>query len=218
MANPTGRKALPTIIQRLHAAYPDARYELNWETPLQLLVGTILAAQCTDERVNRVTPALFAKYPTAQTYADADIGELEEVVKPTGFYKKKASAIQGTCQALVKYFHGEVPRTMAELITLPRVGRKTANILLNNAFRIPSGIVVDTHVARVSQRVGLTKQKKPEKIEQELMKIVPRDEWIQFGLAVVLLGRHVCTHARPHCPDCILNDVCEKKGVEVDET
>jgi endonuclease III len=217
MATPTGRKALPTIIERLNNAYPDAKYELNWETPLQLLVATILAAQCTDERVNRVTPALFAKYQTASAFAQADIAELEEDVKPTGFYKNKARAIQGACQGLVERFNGEVPRTVAEMITLPGVARKTANVVLQNAFRLPTGIVVDTHVARVSQRLGLAKQKKPEKIEEELMQFVPKDDWVQFGLAMVLLGRYVCTHQKAHCRDCIMNDVCEKKGVDPDE-
>jgi endonuclease-3 len=206
--------ALPTIIQRLKAAYPQARYELNWGNPLQLLVATILAAQCTDERVNQVTPALFAKYPTAQDYAEADLAELEEAVRPTGFYRQKAKTIRNACKELVVHFQGEVPRTTAELTTLPGVARKTANVVLNNAFGVASGVIVDTHVARVSQRLGLTEQAKPEQIEQDLMHSVPQDEWIHFGAALVLHGRYTCTAQHPHCSECILNDLCPKRGLD----
>src|SRR5262249_25008396 len=155
MSAPSSLSTLPTILQRLESAYPRARYELNWENPLQLLVATILAAQCTDERVIQVTPGLFAKYPDAQAYACADLAELEEAVRPTGFYRNKARAIQNACKALVDRFGGSVPADMNDLTTLPGVARKTANVVLNNAFRIPSGVIVDTHVARVSQRLGL---------------------------------------------------------------
>jgi endonuclease-3 len=204
---------LSEILKRLKKERPDARYELNWENPLQLLVATILAAQCTDERVNRVTPALFAKYPDAASFADADLTELEEAVQPTGFYRNKAKAIQNACRALVERFGGEVPQTMEEMLTLPGVARKTANVVLNTAFRIPTGIIVDTHVARVSQRLGLTHQEKPERIEEDLMRIVPKDEWCFFGPAVVLHGRYVCTARDPHCAECALNDLCPKRGV-----
>jgi uracil-DNA glycosylase len=214
MSATTPPAALPQIIQRLHAQYPDARYELNWENPLQLLVATILAAQCTDERVNAVTPALFAKYRDAQAYADARREELEECVRPTGFYRKKAQTIQEVCRALVERFDGKVPRTMEEMLTLPGVARKTANVVLNNAFRIPTGIIVDTHVARVSPRLGLTDETKPERIEHDLMAIVPKEEWIHFGAALVLHGRYTCTAHEPQCPKCVLNDLCPKRGVD----
>lgn len=202
------------LIEILKEKYPNARYELDWDNPLQLLIGTILAAQCTDERVNKVTKILFPKYPNAQAVADADIGELEEVLKPTGFYKKKAKQIQDVCRALLENFAGEVPKTMADLTTLPGVARKSANVVLNNAFRIPSGIIVDTHVHRISPRMGLTKEGNPEAIERALMKIVPQDEWVQFGPAMVLHGRYVCTAKKPKCSECVLKDICPKIGVE----
>jgi endonuclease-3 len=204
---------LPIILERLKTEYPDPRYELNWENPLQLLVATILAAQCTDERVNQVTPALFAKYQDARAYADADAAELEQDVKPTGFYKNKAKAIQGACRALVERFGGDVPDNMEDLITLPGVARKTANVVLTNAFKIPSGIIVDSHAARVSQRLGLSKQDKPDRIEEDLMRAVPRGDWIFFGAALVLHGRYTCTARAPKCDACALNDVCPKIGV-----
>jgi endonuclease-3 len=205
--------ALPAILKRLRAEYPDPRYELNWEDPLQLLVATILAAQCTDERVNRVTPALFAKYPDAKAYADADPAELEQDVRPTGFYRNKAKAIRGACRALVDHFGGEVPSTMEGMLTLPGVARKTANVVLTNAFREPSGIVVDSHAARVSQRLGLTVQEKPERIEEDLLAAVPKGDWIFFGNALVLHGRYVCTNRAPKCAACVLQDLCPKVGV-----
>jgi uracil-DNA glycosylase len=214
MAGKSAVKNLNTIIERLNKKHPDARYELNYESPFQLLIATILAAQATDVRINQVTPGLFAKYPTAKHFADADRTELEQDLKPTGFYRNKARAVQECCQALVANFGGEVSQRLEDLITLPGVARKTANVVVNNAFRIPSGIIVDTHVARVSQRLGLSEQTRPEKIEQDLMKIVPKDEWVQFGPAMVLLGRYTCTAARPNCGECVMNDLCPKNGVE----
>jgi uracil-DNA glycosylase len=184
---------------------------------LQLLVATILAAQCTDERVNAVTPALFAKYRDAQAFARADLAELEEAVRPTGFYRNKARAIRDACQALVDRFGGEVPADMENLVTLPGVARKTANVVLNNAFRIPSGVIVDTHVARVSRRLGLTDETRPERIEVDLMELLPREEWIAFGAAIVLLGRYTCTAQAPQCSRCVLSDFCPKRGVTPDE-
>jgi uracil-DNA glycosylase/endonuclease III len=206
-------RSLPTILERLHSAYPGARYELNWETPLQLLVATILAAQCTDERVNQVTATLFKKYPSAEAFADASLPELEEDLKPTGFYREKARKVQETCRALILHFGGEVPKTMEEMVTLPGVARKTANVVLNNAFGLPTGVIVDTHVQRVSQRMGLTDQKKPEKIELDLMQNVPKEEWVFFGPAMVLLGRYVCTFHNPACAFCMMSDLCPKIGV-----
>jgi endonuclease III len=202
-----------TLLERLEAKYPDARYELDWTTPLELLVATILAAQCTDVRVNKVTKTLFPKYRTARDYVEANTEELEEILKPTGTYKQKAKAIQEACKQLVDKFGGEVPRTMAELVTLRGVARKTANVVLNNAWDIPSGIIVDTHVARVSQRMGLTHNDKPEVIEQDLMKIVPQARWTKFGPAMVLLGRYICTSKVAHCEDCPFADVCPKIGI-----
>ncbi|MBR8838658.1 MAG: endonuclease III [Stigonema ocellatum SAG 48.90 = DSM 106950] len=206
---PTNTQLIETILSKLKQSYPNATYELDWETPLQLLVATILAAQCTDERVNLVTKTLFPKYPNAQAYSQADILELEQHLKPTGFYRNKAKSIKSVCQALVERFGGEVPQTMAEMVTLPGVARKTANVVLNTAFGISSGIIVDTHVARVSKRMGLTKQKAPERIEADLMRIVPQQEWIFWGPAVVLHGRYTCTAKNPKCVGCILQHVCE---------
>jgi endonuclease-3 len=207
------RPPIATLIKRLAVEHPNPRYELNWENPLQLLVATILAAQCPDERVNQVTPALFKKYPDAQAFADADLAELEQDVKPTGFFRNKAKAIQGACKGIAERFGGQVPQTMEEMLTLPGVARKTANVVLTNAYNIPSGVIVDSHVARVSQRLGLTTQDKPERIEEDLMKLVPKEEWITFGPAVVLHGRYTCTAKAPKCGECPLEDICPKKGV-----
>ncbi|AUX23934.1 endonuclease III [Sorangium cellulosum] len=207
------QERLPLLLQRLREAYPDARYELDWTTPLDLLVATILAAQCTDERVNRVTATLFKKYPTAQAYADAKAEVLEEEIRPTGFYRQKARTVQAACRELVARFGGEVPRTMAELTSLPGVARKTANVVLNTAFGLPSGIIVDTHVARLGGRLGLSKRDKPEQIEDDLMKLVPRAEWTFFGPAMVLHGRATCVARKPRCAACRMSDICPKEGV-----
>ncbi|WP_224248744.1 endonuclease III [Hyalangium gracile] len=206
-------KIVPSLLERLRQAHPDARYELNWSTPFELLVATILAAQCTDERVNRVTATLFQKYPGPQAFAEANTPELEEDLKPTGFYKQKAKSVQSMSRELLVKFSGEVPRTIDELVTLPGVARKTANVVLNTAFNLPSGVIVDTHVARVSQRLGLTKKEKPEEIEKDLMKLVPQDQWTFFGPATVLHGRYTCTARKPKCEECPLNDLCPKIGV-----
>jgi len=203
--------SVSTVIQRLRQEHPDARYELDWSTPLELLVATILAAQCTDERVNRVTAALFRKYRDAAAYAGADPATLEEDVRPTGFYRNKAKAIQGACGELERRFGGQVPRTMDEMLTLPGVARKTANVVLTMAFGIPSGIIVDTHVARVAPRLGLTRERSPERIEEALMRLVPEHDWTFFGPAMVLHGRYTCTAKSPQCGACSLADVCEKR-------
>ncbi|WP_232537827.1 endonuclease III [Cystobacter fuscus] len=211
----TPAKTVKTLLTRLHTAYPEARYELNWTTPYELLVATVLAAQCTDERVNRVTATLFQKYPGGpQALADAATAELEEDLRPTGFYKQKTKAVQALSRALLADFGGEVPRTVEQLTTLPGVARKTANVVLNTAFNLPSGIIVDTHVVRVSQRLGLTKKKKPEEIEQELMKLVPKEEWTFLGPATVLHGRYTCMARKPKCDACPMADFCPKLGVE----
>jgi endonuclease-3 len=210
----TAAQTSKTLLARLHEAHPGARYELNWKTPFELLVATILAAQCTDERVNRVTATLFQKYRGPQALADADTAELEEDLKPTGFYKQKTKSVQAMSRALLEKFGGEVPQTIEELITLPGVARKTANVVLNTAFNLASGVIVDTHVARVSQRMGLTKKDKPEEIEKDLMKLVPQAEWTFFGPATVLHGRYTCTARKPKCDACPMNDICPRIGVE----
>ncbi|WP_437662294.1 endonuclease III [Sorangium sp. So ce1182] len=207
------RDRVPLLLQHLREAYPDARYELDWETPLDLLVATILAAQCTDERVNRVTATLFKKYPTAQAYADAPTEQLEEELKPTGFYRQKTKTVKAACQELVARFGGEVPETMAELTSLPGVARKTANVVLNTAFNLPSGIIVDTHVARLSGRIGLSKREKPEQIEEDLMRLVPEEQWTFFGPAMVLHGRYTCVARKPKCAECRISALCPKEGV-----
>ena len=202
--------AAPTseVISRLKAEYPDARTELDWANPLELLVATILSAQTTDVRVNEVTKTLFEKYRTAADYAGADPNELEQDIRPTGFYRNKARSLRGMAQALVEEHGGEVPRTMPELVALPGVGRKTANVVLGNAFGIDEGVVVDTHVRRVSGRLGLTGKQDPEKIEQDLMRVVPREDWTVFSHLLIFHGRRVCKARKPDCPNCVLDDIC----------
>ena|SRR5918998_412361 len=203
-------KAAPVeeTIARLKSAYPDARTALDWSSPLELLVATILSAQTTDVRVNSVTPDVFAKYPTAAAYADADLTELEEAIRPTGFFRNKAKSLQGMAHALVEEHGGEVPRTMEELVALPGVGRKTANVVLGNAFSIDEGVVVDTHVRRLSNRLGFTSYKDPEKIEKDLIDTVPQKNWTVFSHLLILHGRSVCKARKPACGDCVVNDLC----------
>ena len=196
------------IIARLRAAYPDTRLALNFETPLQLLVATVLAAQCTDERVNMVTPALFRRYPTAHDYAAADLAELEEMVRTTGFYRNKARAVKGLGQALVERYDGEVPASMEALQGLPGVGRKTANVVLGSAFGLREGIVVDTHVQRLSRRLGLTEETDPEKIERDLLPLVPREDWTVFGYLMQDHGRQTCKARKPLCGACPVAELC----------
>ena len=195
-------------IARLKSAYPDARTALDWSNPLELLVATILSAQTTDVRVNAVTPNLFSKYPDAADYAGADPAELEEDIRPTGFFRNKAKSLQGMARALVEDHGGEVPRTMEELVALPGVGRKTANVVLGNAYAIDEGIVVDTHVRRLSNRLGFTAQNDPEKIERDLMQTVPKTDWTVFSHLLILHGRSVCKARKPACGDCVVNDLC----------
>ena len=196
------------VLPRLKREYPDAHTELDWTTPLELLVATMLSAQTTDVRVNQVTEELFKKYRSAADYAGADPTELEEDIRPTGFYRNKARALQGMARALLERHGGEVPRTMAELVALPGVGRKTANVVLGNAFGVDEGIVVDTHVRRVSHRLGLTTNEDPEKIEQDLTAVVPREDWTIFSHLLIFHGRRVCKARKPDCPNCVLNDIC----------
>lgn len=204
---------IETILERLRAEYPGATYELTWSTPEQMLVATTLAAQCTDERVNRVTKTLFVKYPSPQAFAESDYDELARDLKPTGFYKQKARSVQAINRALVERFGGKVPRTMRELTSIKGIARKTANVVLNCCFDLPSGIIVDTHVARVSQRMGLSKAKSPDKIERDLMKHVPKEAWTFWGPAMVLVGRYTCVAKGPKCAECPFLDLCPRKGV-----
>jgi len=196
------------VITRLKNEYPDAKTELNWENPLELLVATMLSAQTTDVRVNMVTERLFEKYRTAADYAGADPAQLEEDIRPTGFYRNKARSLQGMARALLERHGGEVPRTMAGLVALPGVGRKTANVVLGNAFGVDEGVVVDTHVRRVSGRLGLTEERDPEKIERDLIRVVPEGERTLFSHLLIFHGRRVCKARKPDCPGCVLNDVC----------
>jgi endonuclease III len=200
--------SVPEVTARLKAEYPEARTELDWSNPLELLVATILSAQTTDVQVNRVTQRLFSKYRTAEDYAASTPDELEEVIRPTGFYRNKARSLRGMASALVEEHGGEVPRTMSELVALPGVGRKTANVVLGNAFGTNEGIVVDTHVRRVSGRLGLTEGSDPVKIEQNLMEIVPEGDRTIFSHLLILHGRRTCKARKPDCPNCILNDIC----------
>ena len=205
--NPSAAPA-SEVTARLKAEYPDARTELDWSNPLELLVATILSAQTTDVQVNRVTESLFSKYRTAEDYADSTPDELEEDIRPTGFYRNKARSLRGMASALVEEHGGEVPRTMSELVALPGVGRKTANVVLGNAFGTNEGIVVDTHVRRVSGRLGLTESQDPVKIEQDLMEVVPEEDRTIFSHLLILHGRRTCKARKPDCPNCILNDIC----------
>ncbi len=192
----------------LDELYPDAQCSLDFGDPLQLLVATILSAQCTDERVNKVTPALFRKFPAAKAFAEVSIEELEEDIRSTGFYHNKAKAIKETCRVLVERYGGEVPPDLDAMVELPGIGRKTANVVLGNAFQIP-GIVVDTHVARLSARLGLTDKKDRDKIEQDLMEAVPRQKWIQFCHQLIQHGRRICIARKPKCPICPLLPFCD---------
>ncbi len=202
------RRRMQAIIRRLRRAYPDARCSLNYSTPLELLVATILSAQCTDERVNRVTQTLFQKYRTATDYAQADLETLQEDIRPTGFYRNKAKALQGMGQRLIEAFGGDVPRTMEDLLTIPGVARKTANVVLGNAFGQAPGVVVDTHVARLAARLGFSQAPTPEKIERDLMAVVPRRHYVMLPHWFIFHGRAVCRARRPRCSACVLADLC----------
>jgi len=201
------------IIAGLKKVYPDARCELNYSNPLELLIATILSAQCTDKRVNLVTAELFKKYRSAADYAAAPAGELEQAIKTTGFFRNKTKSIKTATKAIVERYGDQVPRTMEELLTLGGVGRKTANVVLGNAFGVNVGVVVDTHVARLSQRLGLTREKDPKKIEQQLMGLVPQKEWTLFSHWLIWHGRRRCYARTPDCPHCEINALCPRIGV-----
>ncbi|MGQ9503719.1 MAG: endonuclease III [Thermogutta sp.] len=205
---------VPKILQILNREYPDASCSLNYTTPLELLIATILSAQCTDERVNQVTRDLFQKYRTARDYAQTPQTQLEKDIQSTGFYKNKAKNIRECCRQIDERFGGKVPKDLDQLITLPGVGRKTANVVLGTAYGIPSGIVVDTHVARISQRLGLTENTDPEKIEEDLMGLIPQGEWIAFSHRMIKHGRKYCTARKPACDACPFTALCPKHGVE----
>src|SRR6059036_331076 len=210
----TERKARARkIIARLKRAYPDATCALNHASALELVVATILSAQCTDARVNLVTPALFAKYRTAADYASADPRVLEKEIQSTGFFRNKTKSIIGMAQALVERHGGEVPDTIEQLVQLPGVGRKTANVVLGTWFGKNEGVVVDTHVQRLSTLLGLTKQEDPAKIERDLMALVPRDKWTWFSHTLILHGRRVCIARRPKCEECVVNQLCPSSRV-----
>lgn len=196
------------VYKRLKKLYPDAHCELNHSNPFELLIATILSAQCTDVRVNMVTPALFKKFPTPQKLAKAKLEEVEEAIKSINFFKNKSKSLIGCAQMLIEKYKGEVPRTVEELIELPGVGRKTANVVLGNAFNINTGIVVDTHVKRTSFLLGLTKQVEPEKVEIDLMKLFPNETWTDLSHLLIFLGRRTCIARRPQCDLCSLKDVC----------
>src|SRR5580704_7959928 len=202
------------IVSRLKRAYPDAHCELNYSNPLELLIATILSAQCTDKRVNIVTEQLFKKYVSAKDFADAKISELEEAIRTTGFYKNKARNIKAACRDIVEKYGGKVPRTMEELIQLGGVGRKTANVVLGNAYDINVGVVVDTHVARLSHRLGLTAHRAPEKIEIDLMALVPQKQWTLFSHLLIWHGRRRCFARKPDCANCEILKLCPRIGVK----
>jgi len=204
----TEQERVIELIARLRQLYPDARCSLNFTTPLELLVATVLSAQCTDERVNQVTATLFKKYRTAQDYADASIEELEQDLRQINFYRNKARHIREACAILVQHYEGQVPQTMQELIALPGVARKTANVVLGNAFGHIEGIVVDTHVGRISRRLGLASSEEPIKVEEELMRKVPRQHWLDLTHLLIYHGRAVCQARKPLCNQCTLIDLC----------
>ncbi|MGL5807186.1 MAG: endonuclease III [Xenococcaceae cyanobacterium] len=202
------KQRAPEILARLKQIYPGATCSLNYQTPVQLLVATILSAQCTDERVNKVTPALFARFPDAYSLAAGDREELENLIRSTGFYRNKAKNIQGSCQLIVKEYAGEVPKQMEELLKLPGVARKTANVVLAHAYGIIVGVTVDTHVKRLSNRLGLTQQTDPIKIEKDLMQLLPQLEWENLSIHLIFHGRAICKARKPNCDDCDLAYLC----------
>jgi endonuclease-3 len=201
------------ILAALKNEYADVQCALEHQNPFQLMIATILSAQCTDVRVNKVTPALFKKYPSVQAFADAPQAELEEMIRSTGFFRNKAKSIIGASQRIIHPYGGQVPRDMENLLTLPGVARKTANVVLGTAFGIASGVVVDTHVFRITHRLGLSNGKNPEKVEIDLMKFIPPDEWIYFSHRLIHHGRKVCAARKPACERCVLEEVCPKIGV-----
>ncbi|HLK93497.1 MAG TPA: endonuclease III [Polyangia bacterium] len=211
---PPDPKRVTAIVDGLEELYPDVDCELDRETPFQLVCATILSAQCTDERVNMVTPELFRRYPTPVTMAKAPLPALEKIIRSTGFFRQKAKSLKGTAQGILERFGGEVPKTLAELTTLPGVARKTANVVLGTAFGLAEGIVVDTHIQRLAMRLGLTRATDPKGIEQDLMKVLPHDSWIRMGHQLIWHGRRVCFARKPNCGECTLASFCPSAGLE----
>ena len=202
------KKRIKKIIRLLQKAYPRSRTALRYRTPHQLLISTILSAQCTDLRVNQITPSLYSKYKTVSDFAEADRGTLEQEIRTAGFYRNKAKNIISACKRIVEEYNGKVPDSMEELITLPGVARKTANIVLSSCFRKAEGIAVDTHVRRLAGKLMLTKNSDPNKIEQDLMKIVPREDWLDFNYMFVNHGRRICRARKPLCDECVIRHLC----------
>lgn len=211
----TDPKRVAAILGKLGEAYPDAVCELKHENPFQLLISTILSAQCTDVRVNQVTETLYKKYPTPEAFAYATPKDLEQEIRPTGFFRNKTKSVMGASKTILEKFGGQVPRTMDEILTLPGVARKTANVVLGTGYGIASGVVVDTHVTRLSLRLDLTRNEDPKKIEQDLMQIIPQDKWIQFSHQVIWHGRRVCQARKPNCVACNLDRLCYSKDKTV---
>ena len=208
------KKHAAAVVRLLARHYPDATCSLNFQTPLELLVATILSAQCTDERVNLVSKDLFRKYRSAADYARLPVADLEKDIQSTGFFRNKAKSIQNCCRLLVEQYDGQVPQNLDQLVELPGIGRKTANVILGTAFGIASGVVVDTHVTRLSRRLGLSQQKDAEKIEKDLMEVIPNKEWIAFSHRMIQHGRRVCVARKPQCDACPFRTICPKVGVE----
>jgi endonuclease III len=207
-ASAPAAERMPEIIRLLRETFPDAKCELNFTNAWELLVATILSAQCTDQKVNQVTPALFTRYPTPKDLAEAEPEEVEKMIYSTGFYRNKAKSIQGAARRVVEAYGGEVPADINELLTLPGVARKTANVVLGNVFRIAEGVVVDTHVKRLADRLALTEKNTPEKIERDLMALTPRDEWIDLSHLLIFQGRRVCDAKKPNCAICSVRHLC----------
>ena len=205
--SPIERRA-PQIVKRLSKAYPDAHVALNFTNPLECLIATILSAQCTDERVNKVTTVLFKKYRRAEDYLKVPEAELAAGIKPTGFFNQKTKSIRGACTRIVEVYGGKVPDTMEDLVTLPGVARKTANIVLGNSFGIVEGVAVDTHVRRLAERLGFSSEKDPEKIERDLMRSIPKPHWFDFTYVLIDHGRAICIARKPKCEDCPVSDLC----------
>jgi endonuclease III len=211
----TDPKRVAAILAGLDAAYPEATCELNFSNAFQLLIATILSAQCTDVRVNQVTGELFKKYTKPEDFAYASPAELEKEIRPTGFFRNKTKSIMGASKGLIEKFGGDVPRTMEEILTLPGVARKTGNVVLGTAYGVASGVVVDTHVMRLSQRLDLTRNEDPKKIEQDLMQVIPKDKWIKFSHQLIWHGRRVCAARKPKCAECNLESLCYSKDKTV---
>jgi len=207
------RERAAEILQRLDDEYPEAKTALDFGSPYELLAATILSAQCTDERVNKVTPALFRRFPTARDLAGAKPSEIEDLIRSTGFFRNKTKSLLGMANAVADRHDGEIPDTMDELVNLPGVGRKTANVVLGNAFGKDEGVVVDTHVGRLSRRLGLTREDDPVRVERDLMKLFPPESWTGLAHVLIFHGRAICRAQRPRCPDCVLSDICPSSTV-----